>query len=209
MMVDDGVIVMGDRFSDTAAMGAADTELAQGYAWSEEQPAIDDGGDGNGGVLTWRETLATPAGRLLIAAAVVLVGVIGWWCAIVFARPPGNAPPPPAGVPYVVPASALTPPVPAAAAPPPGPTAVPAPGPPVTRVDPDKRFLAMMTDAGITITDARQAVSGAREVCPFLAAGHSQRDAVEKTMRNNPSLPEPAATAFIEAATQVYCDHQE
>ncbi|MDV6979679.1 DUF732 domain-containing protein [Mycobacterium intracellulare] len=192
---------MSDRFPETAALGSADTELAQVYAWSEEQPAVDDGPDG---VLTWRETLATPAGRLLIAAAAVLLVVIGcWWWA---ARRSTDDPQPPAaaGVPYVAPGTELTPPVPAAA-PPPAPTAAPAPGPPVTRADPDKRFLAMMTEAGITITDARQAISGAREVCPFLAGGRTQRDAIEKTMQNNPSLPEPAATAFIKAATQVYC----
>lgn len=196
---------MSDRFPETAAIGAVNTELAPSYAWSEEQPTVDD--SGLGGVLTWRETLATPAGRLLIAATVVLVGVIGcWWWA---ARSTDDTQPPAAaGVPYVAPGTALTPPVPAAA-PPPAPTAAPAPGPPVTRADPDKRFLAMMTEAGITITDARQAISGAREVCPFLAGGRTQRDAIEKTMQNNPSLPEAAATAFVKAASQVYCDDPE
>lgn len=196
-----------DRVCDeTAAAPAADTEFGrvQEYAWSDEQPVVERDA---GYVLTWRETLATPAGRLLIAAAVVLLVVIGcwWWAA---RRSNDTQPPAAAGVPYVVPGSALAPSVPAAA-PPPAPTAAPAPGPPVTRVDPDKRFLAMMTDAGITITDARQAISGAREVCPFLAGGRTQRDAIEKTMQNNPSLPEPAATAFIKAATQVYCEHRE
>lgn len=98
---------------------------------------------------------------------------------------------------------------------PPTPTAAPEPPalaapvvssvPSVARADPDKRFLAMMTDAGLTITDARQAISGAHEVCPYLAAGYTQADAVHKTMQNNPSLPEPAATAFVRAAIQIYC----
>lgn len=193
-----------DRVCDeTAAAPAAGTEFGrvQEYAWSDEQPVVERDGEY---VLTWRETLATPAGRLFIAAAVVLVAVIAWWC-VVASRRAGDPPAPAAGVPYTIPASALTPPVPAEPPPAP-PPAEPAPVPPVARADPDERFLAMVTDAGLTVTDRHLAVSGAREVCGYLAAGHTQADAVRKTMQNNPSLPEPAATAFVRAATQVYCE---
>lgn len=199
-----------DRICDeTAAAPAADTEFGrvQEYAWSDEQPVVERDA---GYALTWRETLATPAGRLFIAAAVVLVAVIAWWCVVASWRA-GDPPAPAAGVPYVIPASALSPPVPAAPPPEPPPVVVPktvAP-PPVARANPDERFLAMVTDAGLTITDKQLAVSGAREVCGYLAAGHTQADAITKTMQNNPSLPEPAATAFVRAATQVYCDRRD
>lgn len=77
--------------------------------------------------------------------------------------------------------------------------------PSAARADPDKRFLAMMTDAGITITDVRLAVSGAQDVCQYLVAGHTEQDTVRRAMRNNPTLPETHASAYVKAAIQIYC----
>lgn len=183
-MINDWIVIC-DRFADSAPTGPVDTEQAPGYRWSGKQTAIHN--DGHGYVLMWQDTLTTPADRLIIIAVVVLLAVIGWWCVIDLGRSTDVPTSIAATVPYVVPDSAVAPPIPVAASPlAPTPTAVGAlapPLPPLTHISSDKRLLAIVTDTGTPVTDARQAVSATREVRRFLAASHCQRH-VGKQMQN-------------------------
>jgi hypothetical protein len=88
------------------------------------------------------------------------------------------------------------------------PTKTWAPSPVPSAADLDSRYLTDLTDAGLRITDARVAVQGAHKLCEYLAAGHSEAEAVRLSMSNNADLTESDARAFVVTAVRVYCPNQ-
>jgi len=69
----------------------------------------------------------------------------------------------------------------------------------------DERFLSDLTNAGITITNVRQVVGDARNICAYIGAKHTEADAVQLAMRDNRTLTEANAQTLIESAEGVYC----
>jgi hypothetical protein len=75
----------------------------------------------------------------------------------------------------------------------------------VSRAEQDEQFLTALTDAGLRITDARIATEGGRELCGYLAAGHTQMDAVALALHNNSLLTSDDAQVIVSTAVRVYC----
>jgi hypothetical protein len=75
----------------------------------------------------------------------------------------------------------------------------------VSRAEQDEQFLTALTDAGLRITDARIATEGGRGFCGYLAAGHTQTDAVALALHNNSLLTAEDARVVVSAAVRIYC----
>lgn len=75
--------------------------------------------------------------------------------------------------------------------------------------DPDDAgFLATVRGAGITYTDAGQAVAFGKTVCGLIAAGKSGPELIQNLQRNNPGLTSDHATLFVGIAAKYYCPQQ-
>jgi hypothetical protein len=196
--------------------------VGAGHAWSmEDMDAV-----------TERYGWGTTWGRaaLFMAAAVLLAVVIvaGWRLVegqraktsalqpTSVAVSPAFAAIPPGPDDRVVPSTAA--PTPAEAVPAPTTTTVtvtPAPiaAPPVQTLVPprpsaaalDEQYLNDLTAAGMLIASVPQAVEGAHEVCEYLAAGHTEPEAVRTAMGNNPLLTLGNAITAVDGAIAVYC----
>ncbi len=110
--------------------------------------------------------------------------------------PPGNDPTPTVTV-------TQTP----AAAPPrtASPATTPAEAP---RPDRDRQYLADLRAAGITITDPVRVAGNGPRVCAYIAAGHTEQQAVETAMAGNPTLTRGNAITVVDAAITIYCPEQ-
>ncbi|PBA30565.1 hypothetical protein CKJ65_16425 [Mycobacterium intracellulare] len=171
---------------------------------------------------SWRETYGTAAViTVCCLVAAFVIAVVGW----VLLREADPVPPLPPGdaTPVLAPAPVTVPPV--SSEPTPAPvlkTAEPAPvaaQPPSVTVSPkvvaapprpsaaelDERYLAAMTAGGLQITDVHTVLTGARNVCRYLGAGHTEPEAVQVAMGNNASLTDANAHTLVDAAIQVYC----
>ena len=72
----------------------------------------------------------------------------------------------------------------------------------------DTGFLATVRGAGITYTDAGQAVAFAKSVCGLIAAGKSGPELIQNLQRNNPGLTTDHATLFLGISAKYYCPQQ-
>jgi hypothetical protein len=72
----------------------------------------------------------------------------------------------------------------------------------------DVGFLATVRSAGITYTDAGQAVAFGKSVCGLIAAGKSGPELVQNLQRTNPGLTTDHATLFVGIAAKYYCPQQ-
>jgi hypothetical protein len=171
------------------------TQAAADYAaWSAEEPETQPMRQ------SWGMTWGRAAIMIFCAAMVAFaIGLAGW---LAFNRDVPTLPP----VAYVSPPSVTFTPT---AAPPAPATTVTVTEPPVARppspAELDARFLASITDAGLRITDARAAIAGGRELCRYLAAGHTEADAVSLALHNNSSLAPNEARIIVVTAVRVYC----
>ena len=71
--------------------------------------------------------------------------------------------------------------------------------------DLDEQFLSDLTSAGLRITDVREVVGDAHNICAYLAAGHSEREAALVAMRDNASLTQDNAATLVDSAARTYC----
>ncbi len=85
------------------------------------------------------------------------------------------------------------------------PTPVAAAPPRPSAAELDERYLSAMTAGGLQITDVHTVLTGARNVCRFLEAGHTEPEAVQVAMGNNASLTDANAHTLVDSAIQVYC----
>ncbi len=108
--------------------------------------------------------------------------------------------------------------------PPPAPTVTvtqtPAPAPPRTttpapttpaaapRPDRDRQYLADLRLAGITITDPVRVAGNGPRVCAYIAAGHTEQQAVETALAGNPTLTRNNAITVVDAAISIYCPEE-
>jgi hypothetical protein len=72
----------------------------------------------------------------------------------------------------------------------------------------DAGFLATVRGAGVTYTDAGQAVAFGKSVCALMAAGKSGPELIQNLQRNNPGLTTDHATLFVGIAAKFYCPQQ-
>jgi len=176
---------------------------------------------------SWRETYGTAAViTVCCLVAAFVIAIVGW----VLLREDDPVPPlsPGDATPVLAPAPTSSPlprptqepdvsrPVKTMA---PNPVAAPPPAPTVTvtptpiaaapsrpsAADLDERYLSAMTAGGLRITDVQTVITGAHNVCRFLATGHTEPQAVSVAMGNNASLTEANAHTLVDSAIQVYC----
>ncbi|HME14143.1 MAG TPA: DUF732 domain-containing protein [Mycobacterium sp.] len=69
----------------------------------------------------------------------------------------------------------------------------------------DSAFLDAITNAGIRVTDVPVAIAGGRDVCAFMATGHSALESVEQGQRNNPSMTREDEISYVNAAITIWC----
>jgi hypothetical protein len=74
-----------------------------------------------------------------------------------------------------------------------------------SQVELDERFLSDLTNAGMVITDVRQVIGDAHQICAYIGAKHTEADAVKLAMADNRTLTEANAQTLIESAEGVYC----
>lgn len=191
------------------------TQAAPELAWADDDvTAWTDDVDPS-----WRAAAISVAPILFILAAITAIAVaVG--ATVVLLRHE-SAPPAPAPV-SVIPAAALphvqptpdpdiTPapktitPTPIAAPPPMTVTREQPPPPKPSAAELDERYLADLTAGGLRITDVPTVLTGARNVCRFLKAGHTEADAVQVAMNTNATLTQANAATMVDSAIAVYC----
>jgi hypothetical protein len=69
----------------------------------------------------------------------------------------------------------------------------------------DERFLSDLTDSGIQITNVRQVIGDAHQICAYMGTKHTEADAIRLAMHDNTTLTEANAQTLIESAEGVYC----
>lgn len=189
------------------------TETAPPLAYSDE-PENDEPG-------SWREPLGATALPLFIAAAVLLVSLVGFWAWL--KRPQQEkiiventmttvttgAPPwtPPVVVTSTVPVTStvrvpVTSTVTVQAAPP---AWTPAAEPDVAMPTDDELFLQRLRTDGFTITDPEVAVSSGRTMCAAFNRGETYSQAFAEVRRDNASLQLRQIPIYIDAVTRSYC----
>jgi Protein of unknown function (DUF732) len=208
-------------FDETTGVPSAPQTQLGWLAWSED---ADDTGQPER--QSWPSTLGAAA--VIVASCSVLAVALGFglWAS----RQHDERTPLVSGIPQTpsitaMPAAALPP---IASEPPASPapelkTANPAPSPPPTtttvtvtpkaaavpptpsQADLDERYLDDLTSAGLRITNVREVVGDAHQICAYLAAGHSESDAARLAMRDNTTLTEGNAATLVDLAVQVYC----
>jgi Protein of unknown function (DUF732) len=216
----------GDATGATLLRGDAPTDFAPSknqpesvYAWSMDQ--AEESTERYTWGITWQR-----AGLVILAAAMMFMAIlgIGWTLMAHHHTPPRptSTPTAPPAVPPIPsgPGDRVFPststPTPTVAAPPPTETVTvipdPIAAPPVQTLAPprpsaaalDEQYLDDLSVAGILITNVPEAITGGREVCAFLAEGHTEPEAVQTAMGNNVSKRANAITV-VDAAIAVYC----
>ncbi len=71
--------------------------------------------------------------------------------------------------------------------------------------DTDQAFLGDLDKAGITYSDADQAVNAGKTVCTMKDGGTSNDDVVKGLTDKNPGFTEAKAVKFATIATNAYC----
>ena len=80
---------------------------------------------------------------------------------------------------------------------------VPAPA----NADPgDAAFLGSLDKIGIRYPNPTQAVAGARQVCDYIAQGHTSNQAARGVKNANPDLSVTQASQFVAVARTIYCN---
>lgn len=69
----------------------------------------------------------------------------------------------------------------------------------------DSAFLASLDKMGIQYPDPTQALAGGRQVCDYIAQGHTLNQAARGVKNANPDLPLTQASRFVEAAKATMC----
>jgi hypothetical protein len=114
------------------------------------------------------------------------------------------------------PTTSTTSPQPLAPAPTVTVTQTPAAAPPRTTpqtttpaaADRDRQYLADLRAAGITIVDPVRVAGNGPRVCAYIAAGHTEQQAVAAAMSDNPTLTRNNAITVVDAAIAVYCPEE-
>ena len=70
---------------------------------------------------------------------------------------------------------------------------------------PDPRFLATLTEAGITFQDPTVAVAVAKMACALMDQGHSQAGVIKNVSSSNPGFSRDGAAKFTMIAASAYC----
>jgi Protein of unknown function (DUF732) len=102
--------------------------------------------------------------------------------------------------PTTVTVQAAPPPTVTVEAPPPHP---PAPSPRMS--DNDRAFIDTLIGDNIIVTSPTKVIEGGREVCQYIAAGHTAHDAVGLARSSNPTLTPENAMTYVGAAIGSYC----
>ncbi len=79
------------------------------------------------------------------------------------------------------------------------------PPPHPSQAELDERFLSDLTDSGMRISNVRQVIGDAHQICAYIGAKHTEDDAVKLAMADNRTLTEVNAQTLIESAEGVYC----
>lgn len=77
---------------------------------------------------------------------------------------------------------------------------------PVTAHADDASFLSQLNQAGIQFPDPSAAISAAREVCAYIADGHSAAQTARGVKNANPELSLTHASHFVTIAREAYCN---
>ncbi|UQX12453.1 DUF732 domain-containing protein [Candidatus Mycobacterium methanotrophicum] len=70
----------------------------------------------------------------------------------------------------------------------------------------DTAFLGSLDKIGIRYPDPAQAISGARQVCDYVAQGHTANQAARGVRNANPNLSVTQASQFVAVAQAIYCN---
>jgi hypothetical protein len=213
-----------DEAAEPTSVGAGDdattvvpppTEAAPTLAYSDEPERHEPG--------SWRDAFIAAALPLFIAAAVLLVSLVGFWLWLEWPQQERvivertqmtvtTAPPP--WTPPIVVTSTVPPIVQTSTMPPVTSTVTVQAAPPVwtpKASDPDvvapsddDLFLLRMRAAGFTITDPSVAVSSARGMCVAFDHGETYGQAFAEVRRNNTSLQPREVPTYIGAVVQSF-----
>lgn len=77
---------------------------------------------------------------------------------------------------------------------------------PVTAHADDASFLSQLNQDGIQFPDPAAAIAAAREVCDYIADGHTSAQAARGVKNANPELPLTNAARFVAIAREAYCN---
>lgn len=77
---------------------------------------------------------------------------------------------------------------------------------PATAHADDASFFNELNQAGIQFPDASAAIAAAREVCDYIADGHTTVQAAHGVKNANPELTLTHAGRFVTIARQAYCN---
>ncbi len=79
--------------------------------------------------------------------------------------------------------------------------------PAIVNADPgDTAFLSAVDQAGIKFPDPTAAVGAARQVCDYIADGHTSNQAARGIKNANPDLSLTTASQFVAIARAMYCN---
>jgi hypothetical protein len=70
----------------------------------------------------------------------------------------------------------------------------------------DTAFLSAVDQAGIKFPNPAAAVGAAREVCDYIATGHTSNQAARGIKNANPDLSLTNASQFVAIARAIYCN---
>jgi hypothetical protein len=206
-----------DEAAEPTSVGAGDdattvvpppTEAAATLAYSDEPEREEPG--------SWRDAFIAAALPLFIAAAVLLVSLVGFWMWLEWPQQERvivertqmtvmSTAPPPWTPPIVV--TSTVPPVTSTVtvkAAPPGWTPRTS-DPEVMTPTADELFLQRLTAAGFTITDPSVAVSSARGMCADFDHGETYGQAFAAIPRNNTSIQPRDVPSYIAVVVQSFC----
>jgi hypothetical protein len=74
-----------------------------------------------------------------------------------------------------------------------------------SQVELDERFLDDLGLGGIRITDVREVIGDAHQICATLKAGETEQQIIKLAISQNATLTEANAQTLIESAEGVYC----
>lgn len=77
---------------------------------------------------------------------------------------------------------------------------------PVTARADDATFFEQLNQDGIQFPDPAAAIAAAREVCDYIASGHTAAQAARGVKNANPELPLTHAAHFVALAREAYCN---
>jgi hypothetical protein len=74
-----------------------------------------------------------------------------------------------------------------------------------SQVDLDERFLDDLGLGGIRVTNVKEVLNDARQICATLKAGETEQQTIKLAIGQNATLTEADAQTLIESAEGVYC----